>query len=210
MHNVADGYAYIKAGDRSYELIPSFFNINDVGTPREIIEAFHNINAYQIAPVTAFSAALNVLECCGMDDVELTGSLTFSERKQKVLIKVGKMPPGDVIILAQHCLRHGVCGSNKQIEESREDDNVEPVREFNAYDYVVKAVETLGMTYTEAWGLTMTKYVNLMRSKIKGMEQRGEIKKTPSKSDVQALLKQREEIVKRRDAALAKQKAGSE
>tara|TARA_R110002126_G_scaffold28515_2_gene94979 strand:- start:3237 stop:3845 length:609 start_codon:yes stop_codon:yes gene_type:complete len=197
MLNVADGYVSIKAGGRLYEAAPSFFNIAKIGEPEEIIKTFHDVGGYNVSHVDRFSACLKVLNACGIDDPKLTGGLVFSEAKKKTMILVGLMSIDDVGILAAHLMQHGICGSARQVDYAKEQSNTKALTEFNPYDYVIRGVESLSLAYSEAWQLTMTQYVNLMRSKIKSMEDRGEIKKEHTHADVQALLKQREEILSR-------------
>lgn len=198
MNNVADGYAVIKVGGRSFELTPSFFNISKIGSPKEIIEKFNLLSGHK-GHIEAFCAARDILEACGLDgEPELIGWLTFSERKCKTMITQGILPIEHVMILARHCMMHGICGSRDQIDDAVERGKAKAITEFNAYDYVMVAIESLGMSQTEAWNLTMTSFSKYMDSKIKQMKARGEIEEKPDRKEVKSMMAQYHELKKQK------------
>ena len=188
MINVTDGYAIVKVGGRSYELTPSFFNIAKIGTPKEIIETFDSVMSGEKNILTSFADACHVLECCGLP-TEICGGIEYNEWQKRTCISLRKLPFKDVLILAIHCLKHGICGSNKQIKDNKESGSGEFLKEFNTSEYVLTAVELMGLSMTEAENLTMTKFIGLVGAKISNM---GGKEKTANGGDV-ATKEQQEE-----------------
>jgi hypothetical protein len=167
MTNIADGFAVVKVGAQSYDLAPSFCNIANIGTPKEIVDSFRIIGMRYSLPVAAFAQACKILEECGLPN-EATGGIVFNEWKGYSCVQPGILPVDDVYVLAMHCLKHGVSGSEQQIRNSRKlrkKNNNNVISEFNAYQYIISAVDFLNMSTDEAEKLTMTRYIKLVSAK---------------------------------------------
>jgi len=162
---LAYGHAEIEWQGVKYCLAPTFANIAKIGTPKEIIDdfkAFISTNSFWYK----FSIAINVLNaCCDKEiPVELTGEIKFSEWNNKFLYSKpshGLPMINDVMILAEHCLLHGVCGKSE-----REESNGEPLEYFNAYEFMELARVHLGLSANEASNMTMTEFVRMMDAKF--------------------------------------------
>lgn len=160
----AYGHTKIEWCDRVFILSPTFANIAKIGTPTEIIDTFKQfISASNL--VYKFSIALNILKCCS--DIELpdslTGTVKFSERQQKFMITQpshGINMINDVIVLAEHCLIHGVCGKSDKKQSG------DPVKEFDAYSFMELARIHLGLSADESAKMTMTEFSRMMDAKF--------------------------------------------
>lgn len=209
MLSETDGFVGIEIDGAAFELSPSFFNINKLGNPREIIKTFESVVSFDLnkvyrfkklslieeadeselkrltisflplftsntTPVSSFIEALRVLKACGLDDAKVTGSIAYSEKNKCTVIVEGIIPYDEIFILAQHCLKHAICGNSKQIKKEKNKDGSK-IKEFNPNKFVISANGFLGMSFDEAWGLSMTKYINLANAKMEDMRARGEL-----------------------------------
>lgn len=166
----AIGEVGIEHGGRSYLLRPSLFSMSQIGTPAEIVE----VTAMLLAPEPAdpyllkrfrkerFEHALTVLYCCaGEQDLgDLIGGMVPG--RGRISYSPGKMPLSDIVAIAQGLIRHGILG-DAEPEPGRVG---EPMKEFKAVDFVSAAIAHLGMTESDAWNLTMTSFIQVMRSKF--------------------------------------------
>jgi len=161
---VAYGHTKIEWGDKEFILSPTFANIAKIGTPTEIIDTFKQfISARNL--VFKFSIALNVLKCCSNPELpeSFTGGVKFSERQQRFMITQpshGVNMINDVIVLAEHCLIHGICGKVER------ESTGEPATEFDAYSFMELARIHLGLHADDAAKMTMTEFCRLMTAKF--------------------------------------------
>lgn len=163
----AYGFGEIKFGDASYKLSPTFKNISKLGTPKEIIELFRDFVGATSA-MSQYLIGVQVLNACCYPQLpeKLIGRVKASVRG-KGLVYVqpshGKPMFDDVIVLAHHCLKHGVCG---QIDSDDEEPEGEPLKEFDAYNYMELARTHLGLSLDDASNMTMTEFVRMMQIKF--------------------------------------------
>lgn len=159
------GHAEIEWEGVKYRLSPTFANMSKIGSPVEIIEDFKSfISTMNV--VHKFNIAINVLNACCDKEIpsSLVGRVQFSERRNKFLyVKPAHSLPMliDVITLAEHCFLHGICGKtyNKQ-------STGEPLKTFDAYEYMELARVHLGLSLSEASNMTMTEFVRMMDAKF--------------------------------------------
>lgn len=160
----AYGHTKIEWGDKEFILSPSFINIAKIGSPVEIIDVFKQfISSTNI--VFKFSIALNVLRCCSEPELpeSLTGGVKFSERQDRFMITQpghGISMISDVIVLAEHCLIHGICGKIERESQG------EPATEFDAYSFMELARIHLEVSVDDAAKMTMTEFSRLMEAKF--------------------------------------------
>ena len=160
----AYGHSKIEWGDQEFILSPSLSNIAKIGTPTEIIDTFKQfISATNL--VFKFSIALNVLKCCSDPELpeRLTGGVKFSKRQNRFMITQpshGINMINDIIVLAEHCLIHGVCGKSDKKKSG------EPATEFDAYSFMELARIHLGLSVEGAAKMTMTEFSRLMNAKF--------------------------------------------
>lgn len=194
------GFAEIRIGDEVHSLVPSFFNISKIGTPTEIVQKMYDISYRGFLFTKAFDSACEVLHACGLS-FELTGWLHFSERQKKFLVRQGILPIEDVFVLAEHCMLHGVIGSVESNDRDK-DKKGEPLHEFNIHNYLVDAVEFLGVTMEYAENMTMTQFVKLVKAKNENMALRDPNSLRSKEKDI----KNADQWYKDRIAALNKKK----
>lgn len=159
------GHAKIHFKDQVFNLVPSFANMAKLGTPKEIIEMFGFL--LDDSPwYVKFDVSLTVLEACAGEalPVELTGKVEVSGWTKAISYfgpKNNLNMLTDVIVLATHCLKHGICGD----VETEGGGNSEKLEEFDAYSYIEMALEHLNASREEAATMTMTEFVRRMRAK---------------------------------------------
>ncbi len=160
--NIAEGYAVVKIDGRAYNLAPSFGNMAKLGSPKDLPFKYKTLYMANVIPVSAWHVAFDVLVACGIDPNEL-GSLHFSERQGRCIIRPGNLPLDDMLILAKHCFKHGMCGTDAQVENTSD---ASPLTEFDPYQFISVAMEILGISLEQAEALTMTKFIRMADAKI--------------------------------------------
>lgn len=178
------GHASISYAGETYTLTPSFSNISKLGKPTEIIDIFKRFITMPEC-LSKWHIAMNVLDACTDKALlpELVGCTVFSDRKQKFMYcqpSHGLPMFSDCITLADHCLRHGVCGV---FESDNEDDDAKPVTEFDAYWFMEMAMEHLSVSRDDAATMTMTEFARRMA-----------VKYPPKKDEGQATRKESREL----------------
>ncbi len=160
------GHAKIQFKDQVFNLVPSFANMAKLGTPKEIIEIFGFL--IDDSPwYVKFDVSLTILEACAGESLpfELTGKVEVNGWKNTITYLMpthGKEMINDIIVIAVHCLKHGICGNVDN--DSKEEP--EPLKEFDAYSYIDMAITHLGADREEAASMTMTEFVRRMRAKF--------------------------------------------
>lgn len=166
----AIGEVGIEAGGRSYLLRPSLFSMSQIGSPADIVET----TAIVLAPEPdepfilkrfrkeRFERALTVLyACAGDQDLgDLIGGMVPTGRG-RIAYSPGLLPMHDIVAIAKGLLRHGVQGDTEP-EPGRVG---EALSEFKCAEYVSAAIAHLGMSESDAWNMTMTSFVQVMKSK---------------------------------------------
>ena len=114
----------------------------------------------------ALLSAINVLQACSEDDVtELVGFFTPSKSRARTFVwHPGALPFGNMIIIAQNLMAHGVVGKAKVRKLQRHENN-ETTTEFHAAEYIMAARNHFGMSREEAENLTMTEFAMLINAK---------------------------------------------
>lgn len=159
---IAYGHASIKYDGRKFDLIPSFKNIEKIGTPEQIISTFELLNIPHFDK-TMFVTAMHVLECCvegeDKDLSHIYGGIAPNYHGDKIMWIKGVEPSQNAVIMARHMLMHGVCGDSESVDKS----GAEPVREFNASEFVAAARRVLEVSLEEAKRMTMTELLLLCK-----------------------------------------------
>lgn len=187
----------ISSARHDYLLRPSFRAMQSLGSPREIVQLFHDLHStpqvnavYPLESIRRhereiLAIASQVIEACLIDGDPLD-LLGYTPAPRKCV--PGDMPFNHWVIVAQALMRHGIIGviPKKTYPKKKSD---EYVSEFRAAEYVSAAVAHLGVSESEAWDMTMTSFAALMRSKFGEPEQ-----KTPALEDYDDAMKKLEEI----------------
>lgn len=185
------GEMRISLSDRSFFFKPSFRAMNEIGTPKEIIEVYAKLNGIDyVAPLQhveclpfgaqmqvmktiskpvygrhVLSAAYIVMQSCCEDDVSvLIGGWKPTPRGVRYV--PGIMPVSDIIIIARNLMQHGIIGKSPlKVPERLEEQGKKTTNEFHASQYIISARTHFDMTRDEAENLSMTEFQMMIKNK---------------------------------------------
>ncbi|EGM9390264.1 hypothetical protein IIE45_004607 [Salmonella enterica] len=185
------GEMRISLSDRSFFFKPSFRAMNEIGTPREIVEVYAKLNGIDyVAPLQhveclpfgaqmqvmktiskpvygrhVLSAAYIVMQSCCEDDVSvLIGGWKPTPRGVRYV--PGIMPVSDIIIIARNLMQHGIIGKSPlKVPERLEEQGKKTTNEFHASQYIISARTHFDMTRDEAENLSMTEFQMMIKNK---------------------------------------------
>lgn len=185
------GEMRISLSDRSFFFKPSFRAMNEIGTPKEIVEVYAKLNGIDyVAPLQhveylpfgaqmqvmktiskpvygrhVLSAAYIVMQSCCEDDVSvLIGGWKPTPRGVRYV--PGIMPVSDIIIIARNLMQHGIIGKSPlKVPERLEEQGKKTTNEFHASQYIISARTHFDMTRDEAESLSMTEFQMMIKNK---------------------------------------------
>ena len=185
------GEMRISLSDRSFFFKPSFRAMNEIGTPKEIVEVYAKLNGIDyVAPLQhveylplgaqmqvmktiskpvygrhVLSAAYIVMQSCCEDDVSvLIGGWKPTPRGVRYV--PGIMPVSDIIIIARNLMEHGIIGKSPlKVPERLEEQSKKTTNEFHASQYIISARTHFDMTRDEAENLSMTEFQMMIKNK---------------------------------------------
>lgn len=185
------GEMRISLSDRSFFFKPSFRAMNEIGTPKEIVEVYARLNGIDyVAPLQhveylpfgaqmqvmktiskpvygrhVLSAAYIVMQSCCEDDVSvLIGGWKPTPRGVRYV--PGMMPVSDIIIIARNLMQHGIIGKSPlKVPERLEEQGKKTTNEFHASQYIISARTHFDMTRDEAENLSMTEFQMMIKNK---------------------------------------------
>lgn len=185
------GEMRISLSDRSFFFKPSFRAMNEIGTPKEIVEVYAKLNGIDyVAPLQhveylpfgaqmqvmktiskpvygrhVLSAAYIVMQSCCEDDVSvLIGGWKPTPRGVRYI--PGIMPVSDIIIIARNLIQHGIIGKSPlKVPERLEEQGKKTTNEFHASQYIISARTHFDMTRDEAENMSMTEFQMMIKNK---------------------------------------------
>ena len=185
------GEMRISLSDSSFFFKPSFRAMNEIGTPKEIVEVYAKLNGIDyVAPLQhveylpfgaqiqvmktiskpvygrhVLSAAYIVMQSCCEDDVSvLIGGWKPTPRGVRYV--PGIMPVSDIIIIARNLMQHGIIGKSPlKVPERLEEQGKKTTNEFHASQYIISARTHFDMTRDEAENLSMTEFQMMIKNK---------------------------------------------
>lgn len=185
------GEMRISLSDRSFFFKPSFRAMNEIGTPKEIVEVYARLNGIDyVAPLQhveylpfgaqmqvmktlskpvygrhVLSAAYIVMQSCCEDDISvLIGGWKPTPRGVRYV--PGVMPVSDIIIIARNLMQHGIIGKSPlKVPERLEEQAKKTTNEFHASQYIISARTHFDMTRDEAENLSMTEFQMMIKNK---------------------------------------------
>lgn len=185
------GEMRISLSDRSFFFKPSFRAMNEIGTPKEIVEVYAKLNGIDyVAPLQrveylpfgaqmqvmktiskpvygrhVLSAAYIVMQSCCEDNVSvLIGGWKPTPRGVRYV--PGIMPVSDIIIIARNLMQHGIIGKSPlKVPERLEEQGKKTTNEFHASQYIISARTHFDMTRDEAENLSMTEFQMMIKNK---------------------------------------------
>lgn len=157
----AYGHAAINYNGESIAVVPSFYNISKIGSPRAIVET---VNSMREPVHISHTSAKKILQACCDKPLPLElFSCDFELSDNGHLIPndyVGGAMINDLFVLASHCIKHGICGPSDDVNSA----DAEPLAEFDASEFIDLAVTHFKISYTEAANMTMTQFIRRMRA----------------------------------------------
>lgn len=185
------GEMRISLADKSFFFKPSFRAMNEIGTPKEIVEVYARLNGIDyVAPLQhveylpfgaqmqvmktiskpvygrhVLSAAYIVMQSCCEDDASvLIGGWKPTPRGVRYV--PGIMPVSDIIIIARNLMQHGIIGKSPlKVPERLEEQGKKTTNEFHASQYIVSARTHFDMSRDEAENLSMTEFQMMIKNK---------------------------------------------
>lgn len=184
------GELRISLADKSFFFKPSFRAMNEIGTPKEIVEMYATLNGadylqtmqhieglppgaqIQVMKTVSkpvygrhvLSAAYIVMQACCEEDVSmLIGGWKPTARGVRYV--PGVMPVSDIIIIARNLIDHGIIGKSPLKVPQRSESQKQTTNEFNASQYIISARTHFGMTREEAEDLSMTEFQQMIKNK---------------------------------------------
>lgn len=185
------GEMRISLSDRSFFFMPSFRAMNEIGTPKEIVEVYARLNGIDyVAPLQhveylpfgaqmqvmktiskpvygrhVLSAAYIVMQSCCEDDISvLIGGWKPTPRGVRYV--PGIMPVNDIIIIARNLMQHGIIGKSPlKVPERLEEQDKKTTNEFHASQYIISARTHFDMSRDEAENLSMTEFQMMIKNK---------------------------------------------
>ncbi len=185
------GEMRISLSDKSFFFKPSFRAMNEIGTPKEIVEVYAKLNGIDyIAPLQhvehlpfgaqmqvmktiskpvygrhVLSAAYIVMQSCCEDDASVLIGW-WKPTPRGVRYVPGIMPVSDIIIIARNLMQHGIIGKSPlKVPERLEEQSKKTTNEFHASQYVISARTHFDMTRDEAENLSMTEFQMMIKNK---------------------------------------------
>lgn len=166
------GHFEIKAGERCYNLIPSFENMMKLGSPSDLVNMFKNIHSFgkyenlfaiKSNYMTCVLSAIEIIRACSDEDPsDILVSVEPKHNGLSLVMGDNKLPVNDMVIIASGLMRHGVAGATKDDKKSKG----EPATEIDLWEFAYIAMSHLGMSKLEALSLTMTEFVRIMEIKF--------------------------------------------
>jgi hypothetical protein len=210
----AIGEIGIETGGRSYLLRPSLFSMTQIGTPAEIIQVCAVLmteepddpGLLRVFRRLRFDYALSVLyACAGDQDLgDLVGGLVpanspapdlferpfrlseLASIKAQPRYMAGTLPMESILAIARSLIRHGVMGNVEPTVDGKPQKG-DYLSEFKAVDYAATAMAHLGLSESQAWGMTMTTFIAAMRSKFP-REEKQEVAKPHTAEEYDAVM----------------------
>jgi hypothetical protein len=149
------GEVGISAGAEDFVFRPSFFAMASLGTPQDLPRLY--ADSHKITD-SGFIAALSALHACADKDVcGLVGC--FEDVDGAIEYCPGSVPVDNIQILGSKLLYSGMIGrpSKRQGEASGS---------FDPAEFVAAAVAHLGMSFDDAWQLTMVEFQAAIKAKF--------------------------------------------
>lgn len=173
MLNVAIGDAAIEFEGREYILRPSFYSMQRIGSPEEIkdaaewcFSASQRIAAGQMLIRDELYACLHVLQsCCDLDIPHELFGYYDTDEDEWVFVE-GIEPVSNLVILANLMLNNGMNGKPSAFMMRRAKASKVNPSLFDPLEFVSSAVCHLGLSFDDAWKLTMIQLQRAIENKF--------------------------------------------
>jgi len=163
------GYTQATTGDgQEYNFCPSLGRIASMGSPRELVELFaavHGPDAAKHAPyvLACLCEQEDATPLIGGEVLDIDQTQTPPKIKSVKAIKAA-MPAAEMVVLAQHLLRHGMVGMATPGGQSKPQQG-KYAATFDAAEYIAAARVHLGLSSADAEALSMTEFQRMFDMK---------------------------------------------
>lgn len=156
------GEVGVYAGEVQVVLRPSLRAMAALGDPEEIVALYERVMSGSGDPKARNQDAQSVIYACApeTDIANLFGLYGCVTPDGEV---PGAAPEEHAITLARHLLKHGVTGAIPP--DPKAEQRADYVRTFVARENAALAMAHLGLTEREAWDMTMTGLVSVLKAK---------------------------------------------
>ncbi len=151
------GFTRAQAPDGSeWTFRPSLGRIADLGSPQEIVRLYGELHGPRAAEAAAYVLAV----LADQDDVTpLVGAVELEG--DRLVRRPGAMSGAEQIVIAQHLMQHGICGTARP-----EQGGGEYAAEFRVAEHVAAAVAGLEVPRSEVLDMSMTELQMLYEAKF--------------------------------------------
>lgn len=170
---------------KEFTFRPSFSRIASLGSPHEIVAIFAGLHGPHAEKDAAY-----VLAClCDQEDPSpLIGYLGETGWVP------GAMPGAEMVIIAQHLMRHGIVGKARP---GGEEGGGKFSDRFDAVEYISAARVHLGLSSQDAEALSMTEFQSMFEMKFpRSGDSKG--RDVPTREEYEARMRQHEEMMRGR------------
>ena len=176
------GYSRVTTSEGDeYTFAPSLGRIASMGDPRELVELFAAVHGPQAAKHAPY-----VLAClCEQEDA----SPLIGWHAPEGYVP-GLMPVAEMVVLAQHLLRHGMVGVAKP-GAKRTAQQGQYAETFDASEYIAAARVHLGLSSADAESLSMTEFQRMFEMKFPAADKGKDVPTRDEYAAAMARIKQR-------------------
>ena len=157
------GFGEIEVDGTVYSVEPTFKNLCKFKKGEVEDEAKYLNSRSDIC--TSFVCALNILDRFTTPSIKKNIMPKVKTKKGKLILSSERELRfcKDIIVLAKHCIVHGVVGKTDFIPNHQSEGDGEP---FNVYEFINAAQDkrALGRSREEALNMSMTEYIDAMRT----------------------------------------------
>lgn len=166
------GLVNIEWQGQQFSLLPSFANMEKIGSPSQIIDYVKLLSDTKAPWYVIRRVAEKIVEACATTELpeKLTGAMTLNQWRKEIAIRPSDngMTTEQLVILAGHLIKHGIIGDTDYRAKSKDGDNA-PLKTFEASEFVETAVLAFDISHEEASRMTMTQFIRQMRAKYPDM-----------------------------------------
>ena len=152
---VEAGFVRASVGEESFTFRPALGRIASLGTPHEIVALYAGLHG----PAAASEAAYVLAGLCDQDDPS-----ALIGWRDETGWHPGAMPEAEQVLIARHLMQHGIAGKARPGKGAQTDGGF--ADKFDAAEYIAAARVHLGLSSSDAEGLSMTEFQTMFEMKF--------------------------------------------
>jgi len=146
---------------REWTFSPSLAGMASLGSPTEIVELYGALHG----PLAVRAAMYVLAALCDQDDpFDLIGYVGLIGDGPELERVPGLMPASEMVVMAQHLMRHGIVGKAKPGGQGQQQGKYSD--RFDAAEFVSLARVHLGLSSADAEALSMTELQQMLAMKF--------------------------------------------